>query len=437
MEAYYGWLIAFYVITAAVLCWWRIRHGDDLFAILIVFLVVYSVFTQIGYVYLPDLAVGAHIYFGPQLFPYYWTFVWGSLVATALLRPALRLRHLTLSERAHEPRPWRRFSPAYFLIVAAAFEAVMAYVFVTSYDSIQYANIEQKWVAYLINVHPICVLMLYMKARTSRTFVYRSLATLLVIAATALFMLISFRAGQRLNSVALFSAILFFELSPFRVVSARKLGRIVGASLIGVAFLVMANRIVALRLAYQGATPLSAILSDDRAVSPGSQADPLRQIVDLDYFPPSTLIFASIYYDWVVPAEVFKSNLFNAVMFLGYPYLSSTVSGMVADKEYSRAASYGYYIFTEGFNAVGWLGIVYNGIVMNVGFRFWELFLRSRSPRFNRYAGALIAYHIVGLVRAQSVTFLRSAYLGIIPGLVLVALACGGWPRWSWRREEE
>lgn len=427
-------LILLFSFTFAVLFWSLVRRGEDLFAVLITFLFIYTVFTQIGYAYYPDIAARMQVYFGRDLFVDYWVFVYLSFVATVGARRLfVRRRVVTRNNNNYvEPAPLFRFRPFIFMFVALLYEILLGITFIVTYEGIQYADISSVWLAYLINMQPLFVMVLYIKSRIAPSGPSRLFVRVVTAAAAALFLFISFRAGQRLNGLTLLVGIAFFELSPFRLISRRKLVRLVGVGVAATLFLMAADRVVALRDSYQGAPPLEAILFDQQAER-SSRDVGLERFVALDYFAPSSLIFASMHYGWIMPAEVTKSNVMNALVFMDYPYLSSTVSSMVTATSFSRMTSYGYYIFTEGFNFAGWWGILYNCIVINLCFRLWEVFTSSRSMRFNRCMAAIVALQIVASVRAQSVIFVKASYLGIVPGMVLVALACNYWPRWSAR----
>jgi len=90
---------------------------------------------------------------------------------------------------------------------------------------------------------------------------------------------------------------------------------------------------------------------------------------------------------------------------------------------------YGYYFLNEGFNVAGWVGIIYNGLVLNLG--YWimrRVFMNVDDSNLRSFVGALVAMQAIDVVRGQSSTFLRASLLEIIPAIVLYYLATGRRP---------
>lgn len=422
-------LIAIFCGTVFIIVRERIRSGDDLFAVLLSCLFIYTIFTQIAYVNYPEIPAAAKVYFGPEVFKEYWVFVFLSFVATAALRWLIAHKDGTDSRST----VGIRLPSLAFVTVAALYLVSLAVAFAVFYSDIRYANVSNSWVGYLINIQPVVILALFIKARTSPPNVSGVVTRALGVSAFILFIVVSFRTGQRLAALSLLVGIAFFELSPFsrmRKKTPRLLGLLTGV----IVFLFVADKVVEQRNEFSGETPIGAIWTAITSTGSDSNLSPER-ILQLDYFAPSSLIFVSLYHDLVIPGEVLRSNVANALVFIGYPYLSNTFAEFVSPSAYSRNESYGYYIMTEGFNAVGWWGIVYNAIVINAGTKLWELFTKSRNAEFNRSMKAMLALLMIGLVRAQSALFFRNTYLLIFPAVILIALAHENWPRWLRSRQ--
>src|SRR5207244_11906391 len=85
-----GLLIASFVVFFCITWWLVLKTRDDIFAVFYTLLFVYTIFTQFAYVFYPDVAVRALVYFGPELFYPYWQFVFLSFVAILFVFFALR-----------------------------------------------------------------------------------------------------------------------------------------------------------------------------------------------------------------------------------------------------------------------------------------------------------------------------------------------------------
>ena len=62
-----------------------LKKGHDLHALSFFTLYIYTIFTQIGYVYFPELSDFYGVYFGPLLFYKYWAFMFFSFAFAFLL----------------------------------------------------------------------------------------------------------------------------------------------------------------------------------------------------------------------------------------------------------------------------------------------------------------------------------------------------------------
>jgi len=424
-----GLLILIFVLFFIVTFWLILRTHDDLFAIFYAFLFVYTVFTQIGYVFYPDLAAEGLVYFGVTPFYSYWLFVFLSFAA--ILAVFFMLNSVRKKRLLAQPSVvyFIRLPRWIFFLATGLYVFVLAVIFTQNYQQIQYANIENIWIGFMINWQPVVVLLLYMKMRRWSQGNAKLVATVLWLLALSLFVVISVRAGQRLGGVSLIVGTAVFELSPFMHTLRKNRMRILKIIVIAGGFLFFASRVVALRNEYAGAVPISALSKLFMFERNDTSFDP-RNLIRNDYFAPSSLIFSSMRYQWVHPLEVLRSNLYNSIVFTKYPYLSNILSEVTNPSyTFSRSESYGYYLLTEGFNFAGWWGIIYNAIMVNVGFGLWRLFASSRNKPFDLGMTSVLSVLVITIVRGQSVYFVRSIYLTIVPAVFLVSLALGYLPR--------
>jgi hypothetical protein len=431
-----GILIILFVLFFGVTLLRVLKVKDELFLFFYTYLFIYTIFTQMGYAFFPDPAIRIRVYFGPELFYSYWLFVFSSFVATV----GLYFFWTALTGRRQSPElppiSSSLGSRILFLMAISAYVVLLINLFYWNFEGIRYASTDSAWVGYLVNLQPIVLLIIYMDLRRSKTTLSQKLFTgLLALLAGFMFIIISIRAGQRLGGLALLTGVAAFEFSTLKTIlakhrdSLRKLlnVRLVVLTLLAISFLGFAGRVVSLREQHGGAVPLEALFDiwPDKNSSRGFD---LQQLMYQDYFAPSSLLFVSMATDWVDAAEVFRSNVYNAIPFTGYPYLQNILSEVANPIGFTRTESYGYYILNEGFNAVGWFGIVYNALMVNLGLGLWRFFANSRDPRVTERMIAVLCLLIVSLVRGPSVFFVRYIYLAILPALGLIWLSVGYFP---------
>jgi hypothetical protein len=157
---------------------------------------------------------------------------------------------------------------------------------------------------------------------------------------------------------------------------------------------------------------------------------PLTEVILYkDYYPPSHILMAAIEYNFVNFSEVLKSNISNSLIKMNYPYLQTTVADIFNPGVSTRSSSYAFYIFSEGFIAVGWFGFLYNAIVVFLGLSLWKALALSTNEYYNLFVLALISTQLANIARSQSSYFVKDLYTIYLPGLLLFYLATGLRPK--------
>lgn len=405
-----------------------LRTRDDLFVVFYLFLFIYTIFTQIGYIFFPAFSIRSQVYFGIDLFYSYWLFIFLSFLATVGL---FLFSNSSRKKRSIVDLPVEystRFPRLIFFLVEAFYLVALTVIFIQNFQNVRYANIDNIWIGYMINLQNVFTLILYMKYRRSHNGFGKLISFIMLLFSISLFVTISVRIGSRAAPLSLLIGIVCFEFSPFvDNITKHKARLLVMAAVIGI-FLLFADKIVFLRNAFAGQVPINK-LSQIMVFQPGS-FNPMI-IFEGDPSAPSSLLFPSMKFHWIYPGEVLRSNIYNFIPFTKYPYLQNILSGIANPYfNYSRTESYGYYLLIEGYNFGGWLGILYNAVIIYLGLGLWRIFASSRDRRFNQYMTAVLCMLVVGIVRSPSVNFVRSSYLVILPGMVLIALALGYFPVW-------
>jgi hypothetical protein len=131
----------------------------------------------------------------------------------------------------------------------------------------------------------------------------------------------------------------------------------------------------------------------------------------------------SMHHNVIDPVETIKSNLANSVVQIKYPLLSHTVTSK-AGYRFTRSEGWGYHLFVEGYNAVGWLGIIYNAILWNLGMALFYKFSRSNNREFNRVFLCIITLYLIAIMRGgQSYSFIKTSWMFLLPSLALLLSA--------------
>ncbi|MFP6844057.1 MAG: hypothetical protein VB958_02460, partial [Thalassolituus sp.] len=144
-----------------------------------------------------------------------------------------------------------------------------------------------------------------------------------------------------------------------------------------------------------------------------------KAVIVKDYFAPLHILFATMHYELVDPLNVMKSNFYNTFVMMGYPYLQTGVGNILLEGSSSRSTGYAMHIFSEGYMFCGWLGLIYNCVVVTTGILIWRSLSLSSSFRFNCFAIGLVAMQFANVSRGQSMYFIKDIYMIFIPAIVL------------------
>jgi hypothetical protein len=228
-------------------------------------------------------------------------------------------------------------------------------------------------------------------------------------------------AGNRSDIVYFFVAISFYELSPIMNSFKLQKKKVIFFVVMGV---VLTNALmILLSLRTQKAvTNISEIVNYEQDGSSASEVSFASKVLVQDYYSPSHPLFISMHYGMIDPIETLKSNLANSVVLLKYPYLSQTIVSKV-DPSIERGGGWAYHMFIEGYNALGWFGILYNGIAWNLGLGLWLLLSKSNNVMHNKAMTAVMVFLIVNTMRSQTSAFVLSFWMILLPGLWLFLLS--------------
>ena len=406
----------------------HIAKRDYIFGLSYFFLYIYTIFTQIAYVVYPErlAVISANQYYG--LNPYYEYLLFVGLSFIAIYIFFLLLYNM---KRKKYPlfifRKVRRKIPTIyqhlFLTITVVHNIIMLYFLVSNYGALNYYTQrilkDNKLFFYGFYFYEITLMVLYVKLTKFSNPFEKTLYSLILLLSGAIFLAISIRAGQRIEMMFFLLGFITYIFLSSPAKFSYKIKRILIFSPILILAFIIQNSIKLLRgtpsnpleivkLVFTSPTPFITNLLTSEV------------IIFQDYTGPSLLLLSSIHNHIIFPLEVIRSNFFNSLFFMGYPTLGSTLSRIV--DPWGRQG-HGYYFLSEGYNLVGWLGILYNGVIFTIGILLWNKFASSNNQVFNNYMTAIIAMHVCDIIRGQGCFFIKATYFSFMPAIILFFLA--------------
>ena len=409
---------AIFVVTF-VYIWKR----DVLFGGVYFFLYVYTIFAQIGYAYFPWLSSLIKAYFGPEVF--YEVNLFVTLSFFSLFMFFFLCHHILVRRPAYSVTQSKPNLRVFFYLFVIGHLLGMALYFSSNYEFLNYSNVSdeefqaQQGISFLIFMYlfklsTMVNLILYFLLRVRvKIFerINRFSVFVLLLLEVALFITISAKLGSRTDPFALTLAIVILELSLARTLRQSKWILLKTAVVVGVVL--------------YGLT----IIEESRTSNNVELPSLAESLLYKDYYSPSHILIASMALHYIDPVEVIKSNSSNALFKLNHPYLQATVADLFNPGVSTRSSSYAFYLFSEGYLALGWFGIVYNGLIVFLGIALWRTLANSNNHYYNLFLISLVATQLANIVRSQSSYFVKDIYIFFIPAIVLFFLATGLRPR--------
>lgn len=408
------------VVLALILCMLMtlyIWKRDKFYAFYYMALILYAFPALIGYRFFPNLSVMQKAYFGEKEWMSYFLFVIISFVTFTLFfhffyKIPLKRSFLKIEKKKHETDLY--FYVALIFIVFAVLVQIVNLI--VNKDMISWENIANAEIISNNMLMKICSslfkisvgynLILYFFVR-SRCFksIKKNLIIITFTFSFAVFLFYAFKSGNRTDLVAFFLGFMMIE-SYLGYFNKKTVIKYLLLMIIAVGFM------------------MAIAKSRDRNFGSGLDSFAYK-ILAQDYYAPEHILFAAMHLKVIEPMEVIKSNFCNSLVMLGYPYLQQGVTEMFNPGVATRNTGYAFYIFTEGYLFIGKLGWLYNGLVLNLGLRFWRRISNSKDKEFNHICIALMAAFSINLVRGQSSYFIKYLYTNLIFNLILYFLISG------------
>lgn len=415
------------LFSGAVLAggWWLARRDFVLAGFYAAFF-VYTIFAMVGYELFPVASIALGMYFGPEVYREYYRFV---LLSFAAFLGAVAALHGRLVRPGRVAVAFRPSTVGFLAFLAVASVALLwlTAVFARDYDRISYSSDPQfPDFAFSIGFKLMIVLSLVFYAvlrHHARGAFERALVGAGFAYGLGLFLAIAGRSGNRTDVLALALGLATFEAYPLLTDEAGRLrlGALARRRAIG----------AMLAVAVVGAVSVAAIVRNYATRGSEGRLGELptfARVLYNDYYTPAHMLFGAVAMDYVRPRDVVRSSVANA-FFLGRavdaPYLQQDLGNLLVPGSSTRSGTFGFYVFAEGFLALGRWGFLYNGVVVFLGLCLWRLLSSTTSRRANAFAAAFAAMFFVNVARNQSVLMLRYLYFYGVPAIALFTLATG------------
>jgi hypothetical protein len=412
-----AFLLIFFSVFVFITFYFIIKR-NILFGLFYIFLYVYCIFSQIGYCFFPEISeVLLQAYFGKVVFYKFYIFNFLSFISFFC---CFKFLHPFLLKKLSNYRLTKiksRSLPIIGVVGISIYFLLLIALFLKLFNSLTYDNIADEEFAKTLGVDFSIFIFLFktlatltasmyflirLKNKTNLTKVSNSILYFLFITAISLLLTITLKVGSRTDLLAFCLAVVVFEI---------QMG-------------VTKKKILAFSVFLVLAASLFNYIESVRKNEAGRDLgfSPIETIIAKDYYAPAHVLFAAIEYHYIHPVQVLSSNFCNSLVKLKYPYLQYFVMELFMPGRASRSASIAFYVFSEGFMAIGFLGFIYNGIVLNFLLSLWNRIASSEKKEINIVIVALFATQLANLARSQTSYFIKDLYIIFLP--VFLFLFC-------------
>jgi hypothetical protein len=382
------------------------------------FLFLYAIPAQIGYYYLSDLSALLVGYFGEPVWYSATVFIILSLLSFWLVFAMFRKRFaaaipVILLVTRTAPRRAGFYAITAALVVALILAYEIIYLALNYEDISWYTAQDEDFIAartgYFVFMLFIKLLVgitvtTYVLVRQRAGVLSRSVQLTLLAAILIVFVVGTFRLGNRTDLLAVLLGIVVFETSQVKL-SVRRIVKAVPVAVLAFAALSLVEL-----TRYDGGQ---------------QELDALTSLLTKDYYAPAHMLFAAMANNFVDPFEVIASNFCNSLILLNYPFLQATITDVFKPGVATRSQGYAFFVLTEGYLFLGFAGVLYNGFVLNLALSFWKKLASTNSGRFNLFLLAVMGCMVANLVRGQTSYFIKYLYMFVLPAVILYCSLAG------------
>ena len=413
-------LFTVYIFISAI----HIIIKNVLFGILYIFLFIYSIFAQIGYCFFPELSELINAFFGKKYFYIFYSYNFLSFLLFYIIFYFFydKINMFKKYVIVHEKKV--SLFLAFIIFIIFYYLYLLLYL-IGNLNYINYQNASD----------PIFLLNSSIFYKIFAIF-YKSLVGYGII------------FYVQLRSKKLYSKISFFSISAlkflnilnlfFLFIISTKIGSRTDilSFIIGIIIFETLNGLTKKKIYILGTTFIFFIifllfLEQSRLGETNTTADVTlsQKIILKDYFAPAHLLYTAINYNFIDPLLVLKSNFANSLILLNVDYLQMPITELIAPGVANRSQGFAFYLFTEGYLFMGFLGFIYNALMLSCGLFIWYIIYNSNLKPFRIMILTIMCTQVANLARSQSSYFYKDILVIFIPIFLFIYLSSGLRPK--------
>lgn len=419
-------ILALFFISSSLYIWKK----SHIFFLFYLVLFVYTFFTQVAYLFYPDkLDVISHYqYYGEEPFIYYWSYIFLAFILIFLLFIVFYNKKYKTIFNLQVKTSLKKPDNLIYSFLILFYIGINTFFLAKNYENLSYVRqgiLKNNTIwFYLFSLGGIFLLSLFYKIYIETKRRRKLFYSILFLFTLSVFSLTAIRAGQRIQiAMGLLGLIaslyyLFKDKIKFKHLKLKYIFVTFFIFFVAVSFF-QGIRIIR----GHDETFSNFFITLKRPQIYLSVFQP-ENLVFQDWLFPSLTLITSMERNIIFPVKVIESNLKCLIPFISHRSLGSTLSRVI-DPE--GIQGYGYYIFTEGYNLMGFVGFIYSAFIFVLGIRILEsFFARTNDKVFNSYMYGIMGVMIIGVVRGgQTMIFLKSLYLYFLPAIILFVLLSG------------
>lgn len=140
----------------------------------------------------------------------------------------------------------------------------------------------------------------------------------------------------------------------------------------------------------------------------------------------SVPMFAAVRLNFIKPFDAIWSIISKSIILTRSDYLYGLIAPHFTTVVWDGVNGFGYYLFSDGFILCGYLGILYNGLILGGLFLLWKRLTNSNDRGFNIITTSYLASHSLAFVRGMGTCYLiKYLYTDFLLCVVLYLLISG------------
>lgn len=136
--------------------------------------------------------------------------------------------------------------------------------------------------------------------------------------------------------------------------------------------------------------------------------------------------FAAVRLNFVKPFDAIRSIILKSIILTRSDYLYGIIAPHFTTVVWDGISGFGYHLFSDGFILCGYLGILYNGLILGGLLLLWKRLANSNDRGFNIITTSYLASHSLVFVRGMGTCYLiKYLYTDFLLCVVLYLLISG------------